>query len=189
MNSPYLRAGRVSVLENRDLDEEYVALIAGSQPVLRGLLVAMIRRGADVDDVLQETNTVLWRKRSEFDWDREFLPWACRIAQLQALAFFKRVRNDGQTAFEDHTLEQIAAVATSRAMQVKSHAEALVNCMEKLSPEHRQLVESRYCEAVPVNQIASQAGRTADAVSMTLYRIRKTLMECIQKTVAQEAQL
>tara|TARA_R110002095_G_scaffold204484_3_gene187234 strand:+ start:424 stop:978 length:555 start_codon:yes stop_codon:yes gene_type:complete len=184
-----LRAGRVSVLQNRDLDEEYVSLIASSQPVLRGLLTAMVRRAADVDDVLQETNTVLWRKRAEFDWEREFLPWACRVAQLQGLAFFKRVRNVGQPAFEERALEQIAVIATERAVQTKSHAEALVYCMEKLSPEHRQLVESRYCEAVPVNQIASQAGRTADAVSMSLYRIRKTLMDCIQKTVAQEAQL
>ncbi|QDV49699.1 RNA polymerase sigma factor [Gimesia fumaroli] len=182
-------AGEVSVLSNRDLDEEYVALIAGSQPVLRGLLVALIRRAADVDDVLQETNTVLWRKRNEYDWDREFLPWSCRIAQLQALAFFKRVKNDGQAVFDEQTLEQIAAVATRRAVEAKSHAEALAYCMEKLHPEHRQLVESRYCDAMPVNQIASEAGRTADAVSMTLYRIRKTLMECIQKTVAQEARL
>ena len=176
-------------MSNRDLDEEYVALIAGSQSVLRGLLMALIRRAADVDDVLQETNTVLWRKRSEYDWDRDFLPWACRVAQLQALAFFKRVRNDGQAAFDEQTLEQIAAVATRRAVETKSHAEALVYCMEKLPPEHRQLVESRYCDARPVNQIASEEGRSADAVSMTLYRIRKTLMECIQKTVAQEARL
>ncbi|MFH1300641.1 MAG: sigma-70 family RNA polymerase sigma factor [Planctomycetota bacterium] len=176
-------------MSNRDLDEEYVALIAGSQPVLRGLLVALIRRAADVDDVLQETNTVLWRKRSAYDWDRDFLPWACRIAQLQTLAFFKRVRNDGQAAFDEQTLEQIAAVATRRAVEAKSHAEALAYCMEKLPPEHRQLVESRYCDARPVNQIASEEGRSADAVSMTLYRIRKTLMECIQKTVAQEARL
>lgn len=176
-------------MSNRDFDEEYVTLIAGSQPVLRGLLVAMVRRPADVDDVLQETNTVLWRKRSEYDWSRDFLPWACRIAHLQALAFFKKVRNDGQAAFDERTLEQIAAVATRQAVETKSHAEALAYCMEKLPPEHRQLVESRYCDATPVNQIAFQEGRSPDAVSMTLYRIRKTLMECIQKTVAQEAQL
>lgn len=156
---------------------------------MRGLLMALIRRGADVDDVLQETNTVLWRKRDEYDWDRDFLPWACRIAQLQALAFFKRVRNDGQAAFEERALEQIAAAATQRAVEAKSHAEALVHCMEKLPPQHRQLVESRYRDAVPVNQIASEEGRSADAVSMTLYRIRKTLMECIQKAVAREARV
>lgn len=176
-------------MENLELDEEYVALIAGSQSMLRGLLMAMIRRATDVDDVLQETNTVLWRKRAEYDWDLDFMPWACRIAQLQALAFFKRVRNNGQAAFDQRALEQIAEIATQRAVNSKSHAEALSYCLHKLSPQHRQLVEHRYCESMPVNQIASNAGRTADAVSMTLYRIRKTLMECIQKTVAQEAQL
>ena len=176
-------------MQNQDLDEEYVALIAGSQSVLRGLLMAMIRRAADVDDVLQETNTVIWRKRAEYHWDLDFIPWACRIAQLQALAFFKRVRNNGQASLDDRALEQIAAIATKQAVNTKLHAEALAYCLEKLSPEHRQLVENRYCESMPVNQIASQEGRTADAVSMTLYRIRKTLMECIQKTVAQEAHL
>ncbi len=157
--------------------------------MLRGLLIAMIRRAADVDDVLQETNTVLWRKRDEYDYEREFLPWACRIAQLQAMAFFKRVRNDGQATLDDRALEQIAVIATKQVVNASSHAEALAYCMEKLSSQHRQLVESRYCESMPVTQIAMQEGRTADAVSMTLYRIRKTLMECIQKTVAQEAHL
>lgn len=176
-------------MQNQELDEEYVALIAGSQSMLRGLLMALIRRAADVDDVLQETNTVLWRKRAEYDWQLDFTPWACRIAQLQAMAFFKRVRNHGQATLDDRILEQIAVIATQQAVNTKSHAEALAYCMEKLSPEHRQLVENRYCESIPVNQIASQAGRSADAVSMTLYRIRKTLMECIQKTVAQEAHL
>ncbi|WP_417389861.1 sigma-70 family RNA polymerase sigma factor [Gimesia sp.] len=171
-----------------DLDEEYVALIAGCQPAVRGLLRALIRRAPDVDDVLQETNTVLWRRRHEFDRDRPFLPWACRIAQFQTLAFFKRVRHQGQSVVDDQTLDQIAAVATSRTVETHAHSAALTHCMEKLPPEHRQLVESRYCDAMPVNQIASQAGRSADAVSMTLYRIRKTLMECIQKQVAREGQ-
>ncbi len=176
-------------MSDSDLDEEYVALIAGSQPALRGLLRALIRQSSDVDDVLQETNTVLWRKRQEYDRDRPFLPWACRIAQLQSLAYFKRVRHHSQSAVDEQTLEQIAAVATSRAVETHAHSAALTHCMEKLPSEHRQLVESRYCDATPVNQIASQAGRSADAVSMSLYRIRKTLMECIQKQVAREAQL
>jgi len=175
-------------LSDCDLDEEYVALIAGCQPAVRGLLRALIRRAPDVDDVLQETNTVLWRRRQEYDRDRPFLPWACRIAQLQTLAFFKRVRNHGQSTVDEQTLEQIAAIASSRAVETDSHTAALTHCMEKLPLEHRQLVESRYCDAMPVTQIASQAGRSADAVSMTLYRIRKTLMECIQKRVAREAQ-
>ena len=99
------------------------------------------------------------------------------------------VRSHSQSAVDEQTLEQIAAVATSRAVETHAHSAALTHCMEKLPSEHRQLVESRYCDATPVNQIASQAGRSADAVSMTLYRIRKALMECIQKQVAREGQL
>jgi len=38
----------------------------------------MVRNAADADDVLQETNLVLWRKTADFDPAREFMPWAMR---------------------------------------------------------------------------------------------------------------
>lgn len=146
----------------------------------------MVRRNADVDDVLQETNTVLWRKREEFDWEQEFIPWACQIAKFQALAFFKRLKKQDFITPSEEVLNQIVKVTIQNSLHSKPNVAALNRCLQKLSSQQRELVEKRYTQSIPVHQIALEQGRSADAVSMTLYRIRKSLLECIQNTLSKE---
>jgi DNA-directed RNA polymerase specialized sigma24 family protein len=62
----------------------------------------MVWHPVEADDVLQKTNLVLWQKAAEFDESRPFLPWAIRFAQLQALAYLKRLhRQHGRLLIDD----------------------------------------------------------------------------------------
>jgi len=55
--------------------DRFVAEIAGAQAGLRAFLRSLLPCPGDADDVLQETNLVLWRKREEFDEDDFFSLW------------------------------------------------------------------------------------------------------------------
>ncbi len=175
--------------QTNENNERYVTLVAEVQPTLRSVVHSLVRQSADVDDVLQETNVVLWRKRAEYDSQRPFLPWACRVAQLQVLAFFKRVKNSRMTIFSEELLEVIASETIRQAEQNETPREiALRQCLEKLPQQHRELLDIRYCSNEPVKQVAEKMGRSADAVSMTLFRIRKTLLNCIGNILAVEGE-
>ncbi len=165
---------------------EFISDVTRSQRVLHAFILSMVRDAADADDVLQETNIVLWRKAAEFDPQREFLPWAMRVAQFQALAHLKKNRR-GRAAFDDELLALVADEAVAECGEADARRVALAGCLQKLPPEHRALIARRYEPGGSVNEMAAERGSTPKALSEMLRRIRHSLMLCIERTLAREA--
>ncbi len=159
---------------------EFLGCVSRAQRSLYAFILTLVRQPADAEDVLQETNVVLWQKAAEFDATRDFMPWALRIAQLQAMAHLKRRRRVPQ-AFDDALLAQLADEAIAEAAELDPRRQALAECLNKLPDRHRALIASRYEPG------ARRLGKTPKAISEVLRRIRRTLLECIERTVAQEA--
>jgi RNA polymerase sigma-70 factor, ECF subfamily len=63
---------------------------------------------------------------------------------------------------------------------------ALASCKEKLPENDRQLVELCYGRCETIREAAQQVGRPLGAVYESLWRIRRALHTCIQKTMARE---
>jgi RNA polymerase sigma-70 factor (ECF subfamily) len=62
----------------------------------------------------------------------------------------------------------------------------LENCLGKLAEGDRTLIRQRYQPNTTVQQLASDIGRSANSVSKSLGRIRRVLLECIDRTLALE---
>ena len=168
-------------------DERFVAAIARSQvPLSAFLRTLMLRSMADVDDVLQETHMVLWRKRAEYDPERPFMPWACRIAYLQALAFQKKQGRHSCHSLSEPLLEDVSLLSAAEAEKSDEKMKLLELCLQKLSESRRRLLRSRYQHQMPLKDLAESQGRTADALSMELYRIRAVLRNCVQQRMETE---
>jgi RNA polymerase sigma-70 factor (ECF subfamily) len=147
----------------------------------------LVRQPADAEDVLQETNVVLWRKAAEFDATRDFLPWALRIAQLQAMAHLKRQKRFPIT-FDEPLLGVLADEAIAEAWDLDVRRQALASCLQRLPERQRELIATRYEPVGSVNDPAHRSGKTPKAISEALRRIRRALLECIERTVALETQ-
>ena len=165
---------------------QYLEQVTQSQRTLYGVLWSLLRDAHDVDDVLQETNVVLWQKAHEFDSSREFLPWALRIAQLQVLAFRKRQQRSRLT-FDDDIIVALVDQSIQDADAVEPRRRAMSECLKKLSESHRQLIKRRYEPGGSVNELAAEQGKAPKAVSEMLRRIRASLIDCIDHTLAREA--
>ena len=139
-----------------------------------------------MDDVLQETNLVLWRKREEYDASRPFASWACRIAHLQALSFLKSRGRKPHISLSEELIEDLAKRAEMQLNQIDERANELRRCVAKLPPHQRSILQSRYQHNVSVNELAEQLGRQPQAVAMTLYRLRKTLKQCVESALRME---
>ena len=164
----------------------YLELVTQSQRTLHGVLWSLLRDAHDVEDVLQETNAVLWEKADQYDTSREFLPWALKIAQLQVLAFRKR-KARSRLVLDEQLVTSLVDDYLFEAESLDVRRRALGECLQKLSPEHRQLVMRRYEPGNSVEAIAAELGRTPGAVSEMLRRIRLNLLGCIERTVLREA--
>jgi RNA polymerase sigma-70 factor (ECF subfamily) len=167
---------------------EFVTQITRVQRQLHAFILSMVWNATEADDILQQTNLVLWEKSAEFDASRTFLPWAMQFAQWQALAWLKsRLRQQQRMVIDDDLAKLLADEAAVDERAFDARRNALASCLQKLRPEQRELIARRYEPEASVNALAAAGGVTAKAISDRLRRIHHALLECIQKTIAEEA--
>jgi RNA polymerase sigma-70 factor (ECF subfamily) len=167
--------------------ENYVASVMRVQRSLYAFILAQLPSITEAEDVLQETNLVLWSKREEFSAADNLRALIFRVARYQVLAHCKKRQRD-KSGFDKALIEQLANEAEQRADALDEKRLAMVRCLQKLRPRDRQMISDRYSRNMSGKQLAEQLGRTADSVFHSLRRIRNTLMRCIQKTLAIEEQ-
>ena len=166
----------------------FITQITKSQRQLHSFILSMVWNPVEADDILQETNLVLWEKAAEFDDSRPFLPWAMRFAQFQAMAWLKKnSRQKQRLVIDDDLAKLLADEAVDDEQAYDSRRAALARCMKKLKPEQRALIARRYEPNASVNAMADIAGITPKAVSDRLRRIRYSLLDCIEKTMVKDS--
>lgn len=160
--------------------EVFVDRVTSVQQGLFAYILALVPNVNDANDVLQETNLVLWRKREEYREDAAFWPWARTIAHYQVLAHVKRHSRD-RLRFGEILMSRLAEeAAASEELSIDVEQAVMGQCIEELLPTRQELVEMRYGSDLRIAEIAQRTGRSPGAVSDALYRIRSQLADCIR---------
>jgi RNA polymerase sigma-70 factor (ECF subfamily) len=169
-----------------DRRDELLTEITACQRPLFAYIRTLIGPGSDVDDILQEVNLILWRKRDEFDGRGRFLTWACHIAYLQVLAHCKRRRREQSVFFDEDVLEGLAGCLAQEVERLDVRVEALRECLAKLPPARRRVILRRYEGDGSVERMADELGRPVGSLKVSLYRIRRMLGDCIARTLGED---
>jgi RNA polymerase sigma-70 factor, ECF subfamily len=167
-----------------DPSEEFIVSFTRVQRPLFLYLLPLLGNAADADEVLQETNLVIWKKRTDFQPGTSFLAWGRTIARLEVFRF-RRNRGRKLSFLDQAILESIAATAESIGNETEVRQEALARCMEQLRPKDRELIQMRYASDSNGDKVAQQLGRPPNSVYQSLGRIRRALMECVQHRIAE----
>jgi RNA polymerase sigma-70 factor, ECF subfamily len=165
---------------------EFVELYSGNYPRLQYYVMALLPGANDVADVLQEVSLVLWKKFDTFERGSNFFAWACKIARLQAM---KHRERQGRSAklFELRVMELLADEASDDDRGRTPPLPVLRGCLEKLSEQERALILRRYLPGMSVKVLATEIGRSANSLSHSLGRIRRSLLECIKRDQSSES--
>lgn len=161
---------------------DIVNRLTESQARLYAYIMSILPDPDQAHDVLQNTNRVLWEKADAYDPKVPFMTWACGVARNQVRAYCRDKRRDRHILSEDVAdliADEVPFEHTNQRLN------ALHQCLKKLPPSQRAIVDQRYGPNGSVAQIARQSGRPAASISMSLGRIRKALAECIQRTLAE----
>lgn len=161
-----------------------VARITAAQRPLFAYIRALVAPWGNPDDVLQEVNLVLWRKAAEFDGRGEYLTWACRVAYLQVLAHRKKVNRERFVPFDDVILADLAGPLADRVGELDPRLAALRGCLAALPAEAQRLIATRYADGGSVQTAAAEVGRTPESVRVTLHRVRKALLACVEQKLS-----
>ena len=140
---------------------------------------------ADASEVMQEVAVVLWQKFDEFDPTRDFRKWAFGVARFEALAYLRDKARD-RHVFNDELVGRLADEAADAGPRHEAQREALDACLHKLPRHQRALVLAAYTKGARMDQLAAQRGQTAMSFYKLMHRIRETLLECVQRTIARE---
>lgn len=167
-----------------DRVDEFVRLLGQNQRRIFIFVMSMVPNLDDAEEIIQETNLLLWREFESFRPGTNFAAWSCRVALNQTLAWRKRKRRD-RLEFSPAFLEAVATESSAEADRLEERSRVLAQCIEKLPERHRRLLRTRYSERRGIEVISQELGRTTAAVYRSLSRIRHTLHECVTHTISQ----
>ncbi len=164
---------------------EFVRLFTHHQRRLFLYILSQVPNPVEAEEILQETNVVVWSKFSRFQPGTNFLAWVSQIANFEVMKFRTQKRRE-KVLFSDEFLQAIAETALERSESLEARRTALADCLQKLRPKDRELIQQRYAPGNRGKHLAEQIGRPANSVYQSLSRIRRTLMECIERKITPE---
>ena len=167
-------------------DEEFVRLFTRHQRPLFLYLLARVPNPVEAEEILQETNIVIWRKFEQFVPGSNFLAWAMQIAKYEVLKYRERHQRD-KLQFSEEAVSQLADEEAEDPAYWEARRQALAKCLGKLRAKDRELIERRYSPGQSGLGVAELMERPVNSVYQSLGRIRRTLLECIQRELAAEA--
>ena len=165
--------------------KEFVAQLTGCQNQLYAYILSLVLDTHAADEVLQAPNLVVWEKAGEFAPDPNFAAWASTFVFFEVLSYPRDRRRD-RHVFDDDLVERLAPESASLMIETDDRRHALHHCMKTLSEEDRTTVTRRYAGGAATSQIAREQGKTPVAVQSSLYRIRRRLLECIQRRMLKD---
>ncbi|XAL98699.1 sigma-70 family RNA polymerase sigma factor [Phycisphaeraceae bacterium D3-23] len=169
------------------LSEELAVRWTRAQPVVASFIGAVVRDYNDAEDVLQEVAAAAARNYAKSDRDRPFLGWAMGIARHKIADYQRRYYRE-KLVFNSEVLERIGDACESIADERSERKQALDVCVEKLQPRGKQMLEMRYTHGLSPTEIGDHVGMSANAVAVSLHRLRTALGECVKRFLAREGQ-
>lgn len=169
----------------RQRAEEFVHLLIEHEPQVRVFLRGLLPSWNDVDDVIQESGLVAWRKFADFEPGTAFGGWFLTIARYEALAHRRRIART-PLVFADDLWQQLAdeAILEDPPSDYRRH---LDGCLAKMPAERREVLLNVHAPGIVIRELAKKSGKSEPAFYKAIQRLRATLVECISKSIAAEA--
>jgi len=170
-------------LKKPEPSADFATLLASHRRQIQAFLLSLTGSSSAADDLTQETSLVLWEKRADYDPSGNFHAWAFQTAFFLAQNHRRRLlRQERRELPGDELFERIAAASVPETGEIEeARAQALRHCLGKLSEAHRELLLRRYLDGTTLETLSSEAISNRNALAQKLFRIKRTLIECINR--------
>ena len=150
----------------------FESLYRAYHPRLVRFLHGMLRQGALVEEVLDDTMLVVWRRAHSFDGSAKLSTWLFAIAYRQAL---KALRQRGHApGIDEEPAAPVDSEPDIRLQQHQLHA-CLDEALARLSAEHRAVIELTYYHGHSCREIAGIVDCPVATVKTRMFYARRRL--------------
>lgn len=169
---------------------EFVAEYSRWENEVYRFILSLVPHRPDADELMQETAKVLWTKYFQTeDPVRSFKAWACQIAFYEVLRY-RKAKARQRVSFSQDVIEQLASARQEHEDAMLERRSALNSCLQSLQWPDVELLRMRYGitgddKRGPNEFVAKDA--ITNAMSKRLQRVRRILMHCIEKKIADGA--
>jgi RNA polymerase sigma-70 factor (ECF subfamily) len=161
-----------------------VQLLLTHRGKLVGAIRAMVADEHLAEDIFQEVSIAAICKCDEITDVDHFAPWVRSAARLEALTALRN-RNRLPRALTADVLDALEQHWQRFDRQPDTDlTDALKNCLERLSPYAKQLVETRYTHGKRGSDLATALRRSLNTVYVALTRVHRSLRDCLRQHLA-----
>lgn len=166
--------------------EDFLRLLSKHDRALSIYVTSLVQPLEDAQDILQEGKIVMWRHFAKFTPGTNFLAWGRKILLHQIFAYRRKMKHRRHSQLNEDIIVMLDAEMDSAIREKRwvYRERALKECLTKLKPEHREIMEMRYRDEVSIEKISHATGKTESAVYQMLFRLRKALFDCVELQLA-----
>jgi RNA polymerase sigma-70 factor (ECF subfamily) len=142
-------------------------------------VLRLVRDESVAEDLISEVFLDVWRQAGRFEGRSQVSTWLLAIARFKALSALRR-RPDEE--LDDETAEAIEDPSDDPevALDKKDKSAAIRKCLEKLSAEHREIIDLVYYHEKSVEEVAQIVGIPENTVKTRMFYARKRLAELLK---------
>ena len=158
----------------------FAALYRQTHAVLYGVVARILTRGDASGEALQEAYVRIWEKAGEFDAAKGSpIAWMATIARNRALDEVRRVRPASLEDMPDGFEPAAAAVDPLAARERSEQLTALLDCLQTLDEEKRDVVLLAYYRGCSREDLARRFDRPVPTIKTWLRRGLAQLRDCL----------
>ena len=141
-------------------------------------VLRLVRNEASAQDLISEVFLDVWRQAARFEGRSAVSTWILAIARFKALSSVRR-RKEAQLDEEEAERIEDEADTPEVALQKKDTGEVLRQCLAKLSPDHREIIDLVYYHEKSVEEVAEIVDIPENTVKTRMFHARRRLSELL----------
>lgn len=141
-------------------------------------LIRLVRDESKAEDLMSDVFFDVWRQASRFEGRSSVSTWILSIARFKALSSLRRTT---EKPLEPETAEMVEDEADTPEIvaQKASKAVAMRRCLDKLTLDHREVIDLVYYHERSVEEASEILGVPAATVKTRMFYARKKLAELL----------
>jgi RNA polymerase sigma-70 factor (ECF subfamily) len=150
------------------------ALFARHHVRIFRFVARLVRDHQLAEDVVSEVFLEVWRHAAAFEARSAASTWLLSIARFKALSSLRR---RGDTQLDEVTAAAIPDSADDPEVTVRKteRGEILRDCLTRLSPDHREIIDLVYYQGMAIREVAAIVGIPESTVKTRMFHARKQL--------------
>jgi len=164
--------------------ERFVQLYAVNHRRLFAYIMVLVHDRTAAEEIFQEMSLILWREFHHYRADGDFVRWANAMSFNQVRKW-RRNRQRDRLVFSEGLIDSLGRDADDMEPQLDPRRVALANCLKDLRERDRRIIDLYYGTKTTADRVAEQLGKSVHTVYKALKTIRKALMACIERRLAE----